>query len=129
MYKLIGLYLLIVIGIFIEFSFLGSFGNILIKILITAGISYLLYDYWTGAQDKQEQIEETKTEPNLMTTVPEEKKPLFFDISLTRFTDLIEHDEDYKKFLENQFMIVWDFIYPKNGFIICLLYTSPSPRD
>ncbi|MBN1406784.1 MAG: GAF domain-containing protein, partial [Calditrichaceae bacterium] len=32
---------------------------------------------------------------------------------------------DYKKFLENQFMIVWDFIYPKNGFII---YRNPQDK-
>ena len=105
MYKLIGLYLLIVIGIFIEFSFLGSVGNILIKIIITAGISYLLYDYWNSEQDKQDQIEESETEPELTTTIQEEKKPLFFDISSTRFTDLIEHDTYYKDFIKNQFMI------------------------
>ena len=124
MYKLIGLYLLIVIGIFIEFSFLGSVGSILIKIILAAGISYLLYDYWTIEQDKQEQIEESKTEPEL-TTVLEEKKPWFFDISSTRFTDLVEQDSYYKDFLENQFMIVWDFVYPKNGFII---YRNPQDK-
>ena len=117
MYKLIGLYLLIVIGIFIEFSFLGSVGNILIKIIIAAGISYLLYDYWSAEQDTQEQIEESEAESELK-TVPEVKKPLFFDITSTRFTDLVDQDKYYKDFLENQFMIVWDFIYPKNGFII-----------
>jgi putative methionine-R-sulfoxide reductase with GAF domain len=116
-YKLIGLYLLIVIGIFIEFSFLGSVGNILIKIIIAAGISYLLYDYWSAEQDTQEQIEESEAESELK-TVPEVKKPLFFDITSTRFTDLVDQDKYYKDFLENQFMIVWDFIYPKNGFII-----------
>lgn len=124
MYKLIGLYLLIVIGIFIEFSFLGSVGSILIKIILAAGISYLLYDYWTIEQDKQEQIEESKTEPEL-TIVQEEKKPWFFDISSTRFTDLVEQDSYYKDFLENQFMIVWDFVYPKNGFII---YRNPQDK-
>ncbi|MEJ2543231.1 MAG: GAF domain-containing protein [Calditrichaceae bacterium] len=118
MYKLIGLYLLIVIGIFIEFSFLGSVGNILIKIIITAGISYLLYDYWTAEQDSQEQIEESEIEPETKSVVQEEKKPLFFDISSTRFTDLIDQDANYKDFIENQFMVVWDFIFPKNGFII-----------
>lgn len=125
MYKLIGLYLLIVIGIFIEFSFIGSVGNILIKIIITAGISYLLYEYWANEQNKLEQIEGSETDPEFTETVQEEKKPLFIDISSTRFTDLVEQDKYYKDFLENQFIIVWDFIYPKNGFII---YHNPEDK-
>lgn len=50
---------------------------------------------------------------------------MFFEISSTRLTGLIEHDEQYKDFIKNQFMIVWDFIYPKNGYVI---YRNPEDK-
>ena len=125
MYKLIGLYLLIVFGIFIEFSFLGSIGNILIKLIITAGISYLMYGYWLAEQNNQIADEESLIEPEEKPVIQEDKTPLFFDISSTRFIELIEHDEQYKDFIKNQFMIAWDFIYPKNGYII---YRNPEDK-
>ncbi|MEJ2054042.1 MAG: hypothetical protein P8X42_08995, partial [Calditrichaceae bacterium] len=121
MYKLIGLYLLIVIGIFIQFNFLGSIGNIILKIMITAGISYLMYDYWISRQNNKE-ADVREQEPGQQyenkSSAPEEKKSLFFDITSTRLTGLIEQDEKYLDFLKHQFMLVWDFVYPKNGFII-----------
>ena len=125
MYKLIGLYLLIVIGIFIEFSFLGSIGNILIKLIITAGISYLMYGYWIAEQNNQAQEEEADFEREDEPILPEENTPLFFDISSTHLTELLEHNDQYSEFIKNQFMIVWDFIYPKNGYII---YRNPEDQ-
>ena len=118
MYKLIGLYLLIVVGIFIQFSILGSIGSVIVKLLILAGISYLMYDYWNTEQDNQIHKEKSDAEPVQKTIVQEEKKSLFFDISSTHLTELFEIDQQYVDFLKNQFMIVWDFIFPKNGYII-----------
>lgn len=125
MYKLIGLYLLIVVGIFIEFSFLGSVGSILIKLIITASISYLMYGYWVAEQNNQAQEEGTSIESESEPDIQEENKSLFFDISSTHLTELFEHDEQYSNFIKNQFMIVWDFIYPKNGYII---YRNPENK-
>jgi len=120
-YKLIGLYLLIVVGIFIQFNFLGSVGNIIFKLMITAGISYLLYDHWiTEQKNQKEQIQEQESDiqPEKIPDTDAEDKTLFFDITSTRLTGLIDGDEKYKDFLKHQFMIIWDFIYPKNGYII-----------
>lgn len=120
MYKLISLYLLIVIGIFIEFGFLGSVGNIIVKLIIFAGISYLMYGYWIAEQNNQgtDLKEETEDKPEETPIIQEEKMPLFFDISSTTLTELIQYDEQYNNFIKNQFMIVWDFVYPKNGYVI-----------
>lgn len=120
MYKLISLYLLIVIGIFIEFGFLGSVGNIIVKLIIFAGISYLMYGYWIAEQNNHGTgIEgETEDKPEETPIIQEEKKPMFFDINSTTLTELIQHDEQYSNFIKNQFMIVWDFVYPKNGYVI-----------
>jgi hypothetical protein len=119
-YKLISLYLLIVIGIFIEFDFWGNVGNIIIKLIVFAGISYLMYGYWYAEQNKQNTgiKEETENKPEEISVIQEKKQPLFFDISPTTLTELIEYDEQYNNFIKNQFMIVWDFVYPKNGYVI-----------
>ena len=88
--------------------------------MLFAGISYIMYGYWIAEQTNQETDieEESENKPEEVSIVQEEKKPLFFDISSTTLTELIEHDEQYNSFIKNQFMIVWDFVYPKNGYVI-----------
>ena len=116
----IAIYLLIIVGIFIKFNFLGSF-NFVIQILILASISYFLYVIWKerSAPDHVESDEPQITvdeKPSAVKT--EASKPSFFDIKVSGFKTLFEHHPGYMDFMINQFMLIWDFIYPKNGYII-----------
>lgn len=118
MYKFIGLYLLIIIGIFIEFSFLGNFGNALIKIIILISISYFLYEIWNEQVKKHNIPLEPKPSSEYPDTpeIKSKEKQLVFE-KQTRLTELFEYNKNYLEFITNQFMIIWDFIYPQNGYI------------
>jgi hypothetical protein len=118
--QFIAIYLLIIVGIFVKFNFLGSF-NFVIQILILASISYFLYEIWKerSALDHDEPDElpiAVDKEPSADQT--EDLKPSFFDIKVSGFKTLFEHHPGYMDFMINQFMLIWDFIYPKNGYII-----------
>jgi len=120
-YKFLGLYLLIIVGIFIEFSFIGNVGNTIVKILILAVISYFLYEFWKEFAPVEEETEtelETEVEPKETQEPAEQKRALFFDIKSTPITDLFENNSDFRDFIVNQFMIIWGFVYPKNGYVI-----------
>jgi GAF domain-containing protein len=146
-YKFLGLYLLIIIGLFIEFSFLGTFGNIVIKILILSSVSYFLYEIWRETSvedeipDKSEQITEDygPDEESIFSsdeTVEQEHHSPIFEIEQTALTNLYNTSEVYRNFLINQFSLVWDYIYPKNGYIIyrnkneesCVLHRNIQPQ-
>ncbi len=114
MYNYIYLYLLTIAGIFIEFSFLGTVGNFLLKIVIFACISYFLYELWKN-----------RPEADLETTIistddqnqAEENSFAFLDIEPTQLTVLLKSEKKYAEFLVNQFFIIWNFILPHNGYL------------
>lgn len=115
-YKYISLYILSIIGIFIEFSFLGSAGNIILKILIIAGISYFLYELWKSeveesSPDKRESIE-TKLEP-----VSSSASNQVFEISGISLNRLLSKEPSLTEYLRSEFTLIWSFIIPNNGYI------------
>jgi hypothetical protein len=133
-YKFLGLYLLIIIGLFIEFSFLGTFGNIVIKILILSSVSYFLYEIWTErtsdneTKDSWEQFpsdEVTEHNESSEDSIFSSEEPVrkltstpVFEIEQTALTVLFNDNEVFRNFLINQFSLIWDYIYPKNGYIL-----------
>ncbi len=119
MYKLIGLYLLAVIGIFVEPDFLGSTGNIIFKVLILAGISYLVYGQWNDKAEDSAPDERNPQPEQQPAVVPE---PVFDTIS-THLGTVLTTNSGLKQFLLNQFSIYWNYTLPQNGF---LLYKNGS---
>ena len=120
MYKLIGLYLLAVLGIFVEPEFLGSAGNIVFKLLILAGISYLVYKQWnTKPEDEEPEI--IQPEQEHPAAVPE---PVF-DTIPAQLGTVFNNNDGLKQFLLNQFSIYWNYTLPQNGF---LLYKDGSEK-
>lgn len=114
MYNYIYLYLLTIAGIFIEFSFLGTVGNFLLKIVIFACISYFLYELWKNRL-------EADLETTLISTDDQnqakENSFAFLDIEPTQLTVLLKNEKKYGEFLVNQFFIIWNFILPHNGYL------------
>lgn len=116
----IAIYLLIIIGIFVKFNFLGSY-NFIVQILILASISYFLYEIWKerSAQGHDEHDEVSKAAKGETTEDNKENlKSSFFDIKVSGIKSLFEQHPGYKYFVINQFMLIWDFIFPKNGYIM-----------
>lgn len=113
-YKFIGLYLLIILGLFVEPEFLGTVGNILFKLLLLAGISYLLYEIWNSKSILSEDLDETSSEENPRPDTPEpvfENAPIHLD-------SFLQNNEALNMYLENQFTIFWNYTLPHNGYLV-----------
>ena len=116
--KYIILYLLIIIGIFIQFTFLGAVGNIIIKIMIISAISYFLFGFWTN-----EDIESFKSEE----PVENEALEIVDDVSLKKEVvfekespDGIEFgaiNENQFDFLQRQFLVFIKLLKPRNSYL------------
>jgi len=115
-YKFIGLYLLIILGIFVEPGFLGSLGNAFFKLLVLAGISYLLYEIW-NAPSAIEESETNSIEPAPFTNVNSVPEKVFENIPM-RLDSFLSGNEALKQFLSNQFTLCWNYILPQNGYLI-----------
>ncbi len=115
MYKFIGLYLLIILGIFVEPEFLGSIGNAVFKLFILAGVSYLLYDLW-NLKDLTFQEGESAPDP-LQNIAASQRRPVFenIPIHLNLFSD---DSVEIQQFLLSQFAIYWNYTLPRNGFLL-----------
>ncbi len=116
MYKLIALYLLAILGIFIEPDFLGSVGNILFKLVILSGISYLIYDVW----NEKGETEEDPTE-QITSAVEEVHDPLiesFFEKITTRIDHFFKQDRAFHDFLTGQFNLCRQYSAASNGYLI-----------
>lgn len=116
MAKLIRIFLLALIGIFVQFGFLGTVGAVLLKLLILAGIAYELYDLWRSesdsAADERYVPEESEQEEDAL------QEPLpFFDIVRVNLKNLLDFDGQYSEFLKEQFSLIWNLILPHNGYI------------
>ncbi len=120
MYKLIGLYLLAILGIFVEPEFLGSAGNLVFKLLILAGISYLVYKQW-NTKPEYDEPEAIQPEKEIPAAVPE---PVFDTIPV-HLAAVFNMNDGLKQFLLNQFSIYWNYTLPQNGF---LLYQNGSEK-
>jgi hypothetical protein len=115
-YKLIALYLLAILGIFIEPDFLGSVGNILFKLVILSGISYLIYDVW----NEKGETEEDPTE-QITSAVEEVHDPLiesFFEKITTRIDHFFKQDRAFHDFLTGQFNLCRQYSAASNGYLI-----------
>ncbi len=116
MYKLIALYLLAIVGIFIEPDFLGSVGNVLLKLLILGGISYLIYDVWN---DKGES--EAAQDEKDISAIEDVQDPLiesFFEKITTRLDHFYKQDQLFNDFLSSQFKICRQYSAATNGYLI-----------
>ena len=115
MKKYILLYLLAIIGIFVEFSFLGIVGNIIFKLLIFGGISYFLYDIWRHSNDEQD----TESQPNEIeqpeSEAPSENDAVVFDNSTLQA--ILSREGTALEFVQNEFAVIWGFILPDNGYL------------
>ncbi len=115
MKKYILLYLLAIIGIFVEFGFLGIVGNIIFKLLIFGGISYYLYEIWRksseepGAENRQEE----ESYPAMDTTA--ETDDVVFDNATVQ--TILARDGTALEFVLNEFAVIWGFILPDNGYL------------
>lgn len=120
-YKFIGLYLLIILGLFVEPEFLGTVGNVLFKLLILAGISYLLFEIWNIKDSLADDRDEKHREVFHRIDTP---KPVF-ENTPTRLDSFIQSNEALKKFLGNQFIIFWNYTLPHNGYLIFGHHSKP----
>ncbi len=116
MAKLIRIFLLALIGIFVQFGFLGAVGAVLLKLLILAGIAYELYDIWrsesAAEQDERDFSENTEQEEEAL------QEPLpFFDIVRVNLKTLLDFNGQYLDFLKEQFSLIWNLTLPHNGYI------------
>ena len=123
MYKYAVLYLVILIGIFFEPDFLGSAGNILLKFLVLAAVSYLLYVLWKESETAPE--EEFASQPDEYGASELEQDTqdfphTFFDNEAIRLSRLLEEQPRYMDYLRNQFLLIRDFVLPHNGYLIHL---------
>lgn len=119
--RLIALYVLAIVGIFVEFDFLNSLGNIAYKIGLAAVISYLIFELGKEkiplfkikkTPETPEPIaEESRSQQNV------EKFDLFFDIAPTEIIQLFQDGQRYLDFLSRQFFVMWNFILPQNGYL------------
>ena len=121
MFKYIGLYLLIILGLFVEPEFLGTVGNILFKILILAGISYLLFEIWNTKDILDDEKDEAL--PQALHR-PETPKPVFESKS-ARLDHFIQNSDSLKKYLENQFTLFWNYTLPHNGYLVFCYQSTP----
>jgi hypothetical protein len=116
--KYIILYLLILIGIFIQFTFLGAVGNIIIKILIISAVSYYLYDSWlregnkdTVSPDSTEDIEIMLPEDTAQADKTVFEKDIA-DIELPGGINKNRFD-----FLQRQFKLFVKVLSPQNAYL------------
>ncbi len=116
MYKLIALYLLAILGIFIEPDFLGSVGNILLKLIILGGISYLIYDVWNEKEEAEKGSAEDPALARPATDAPT-MEPIFENISV-RLDYYFQHDPGFRNFLTGQFSICRRYTAASNGYLI-----------
>lgn len=115
MYKFVGLYILIIIGIFIEPDFLGSLGNFLFKLLLLGGISFLVYEIHNSRElDTEDSEEDQEDTIKSSVSVPES----VFETQAPRFDSLYGTKDSLRRFMENQFSIIINYTLPHNGFLI-----------
>jgi len=114
--KLIRIFLLALIGTFVQFEFLGTVGGVLIKVLILAGIAYELYDLWK--RDNEGQEEDSAPFEEMPAEAEGTHDPLpFFDIVRINLKNLLDFDARYLDFLKEQFALIWNLTLPHNGYI------------
>jgi len=114
-YKLIALYLLAILGIFVEPGFLGALGNILFKLLILGGISFLIYDVWNDKdKERTAAVEPEKVAEKSAAPSP---KPIFENLN-TELDSIFSQDQDFQDFLVNQFIICRRYTVASNGFLV-----------
>ncbi len=112
--KYIILYLLILTGIFIQFTFLGTVGNIIIKIVIISAVSYYLYDSWLKEEgrwsDHPDVVEDDFESPEVNEKTIFEKEQV--DIELPGGINKSRYD-----FLQRQFKMFVKVLSPKNAYL------------
>jgi len=120
-FKFIRIFLLILIGLFVQFDFLGTVGAIVIKIVLLAGISWELYELW------QEQEMRSKDEDDdsggISSVMDQEEMEVntnlsIFDIAIYKLKTLFELEGKYQDFLREQFGLIWNLVLPHNGYLI-----------
>ena len=121
MFKYIGLYLLIILGLFVEPEFLGTVGNVLFKILILAGISYLLFEIWNTKDILDDEKDDALPQALHRPEIP---KPVFESKS-ARLDHFIQNSDSLKKYLENQFTLFWNYTLPHNGYLVFCYQSTP----
>lgn len=118
MYKFIGLYILAILGIFIDFSLWGSLGNIFFKILVFGSISYLMFTIWQEIESGDDESDESDSAFQQV-EFPEKEKPVF-EIQTELTAKQFRENKDLNDFLKRQFETIWNFILPGRGFIFFL---------
>jgi len=116
-YKYIIIVILAAIGIFIEFSALGSVGSSLIEILLFLGLLYTVFTIWKEKPDPPLIEENIPEDISPISKSPSYKNPIF-DIKPASFVDSVKSDNNMKQFMEDQFYVIWSFLIPHNGYII-----------
>ncbi|MGD9900001.1 MAG: hypothetical protein AB7T22_12830, partial [Calditrichaceae bacterium] len=121
MYKYVILFLLALIGMFLNFDTLGFIGNVAVKIVVFFCFSYFLYDLWRESSDPElpeMQVEADKGMENH--EIDHENigyNDLFFEIKPVKLKDLIDEKNGLHQFLTGQFLIIWNFLLPVNGYL------------
>lgn len=121
-FKYIGLYLLIILGLFVEPEFLGTVGNILFKVLILAGASYLLYEIWN-----MKELSEGEKDEALPQALPRSEPPKpVFESNSARLDHFVQNSDALKTYLENQFTLFWNYTLPHNGYLVFCYRSTPA---
>jgi GAF domain-containing protein len=116
-YKYILIVFITAIGIFIEFSTLGSVGSSLLEILLFMLFLYALFLIW---RENSKYISTKKVDPknnSNLSKSPTYKNPIF-DVKPASLLGSIQSDNNLKQFIEDQFSIIWSFLLPHNGYLI-----------
>lgn len=115
MKKYILLYLLAIVGIFVQFSFLGVVGNIVFKLLIFSGISYFLYDIWRHSNEEQDaESRQDKTEQPESEAISANDSVVFDNSTVQA---ILSREGTARGFVQNEFAVIWGFILPDNGYL------------
>ncbi|MBN2423802.1 MAG: GAF domain-containing protein [Calditrichaceae bacterium] len=113
MSKFISLYILAILGIFIDLGSWWTIGNIIFKIVIFGGISYLMFMVWKDMEAEDqiegETVSSSSSEETIKRSVFENK----FDLAESH----VKNNPDINDFLKRQFKTIWNYIMPDRGFL------------
>ncbi|NOX89420.1 MAG: GAF domain-containing protein [Calditrichaeota bacterium] len=119
MINFVALFLLIIIGIFVNPESWGFWTKLAFKVIILAGISAILYNFWGMAAENDQNEEADEIPPDNETDL--ESEDAFFDNKVRLLTKSLHKNPEILDFLRKQFTIIWNFILPHNGYLFLVL--------
>ncbi len=118
--KLIVLYILVIIGFFIDVTFLGAFGNFVFKILLLGLITYITLKLWKQVdyRNSSEARQNISDESALLINDGGPDTDVAYDFEPGYLRQLLQSEKEYSAFLLAQFQMIWNHLLPQNGYLI-----------